>query len=347
MVESVVFGRSNFIGFPDDVVRKSTEFELTHDQPGFEDHENLFCFPGVDALYREDGTIVQSSRQWYFADDMKYPAPAYRKRKFDSKAKMHMPPPREFHVETRGAVFLGNLIPHWGHFLYDSLARLWAISSGSVDPSRDIVLFTSKWPRIPFAEPILSSIGIPPDCMNAPARPTLFKNVRIYLPSVNDMFRISAFHGEIHRHIAAVMQTTRRFDRPVFISRAGLDRSLKTFANEEIIEKAAAKHGYEIIHPEALPIGDQIALFATCPYILGSVGSAFHSILFEPQMGERVRVMLCPVNSGRRFPMVDAVCRGHTSLYLNVAPAVMERNQVVPIDVDKTFEYLNSLPCGW
>lgn len=347
MVESVVFGRSNFIGFPGDVVQKATEFELTHARPGFEDHENLFCFPGADALYREDGTIVQSSRQWYFAEGMKYPVPTHRKNKFDAKSQMHKVPTPGYDIETREVAFIGNIIPHWGHFLYDSLARLWALSSGCVDFGRDLVLFTSKWPRIPFAEPILSSIGIPPDRMNAPARPTMFKKVRIYLPSVNDMFRISTFHGEIHRYIATAMQTNRRFDRPVFISRSGLDRSLKTFANEEIIEKLAVERGYEVIRPETLPVGDQIALFSTCPYILGSVGSAFHSILFEPQIGERIRVMLCPVNSGRRFPMVDAVSTGHTSFYLNVMPPTGERNQIVPINVDQAFEYLNNLPCGW
>ena len=49
---------------------------------------------------------------------------------------------------------------------------------------------------------------------------------------------------------------------------------------EEIIEARMAQAGAEIVHPQDLSLKDQIRLFARAKTVVGTVGSAFHTILF-------------------------------------------------------------------
>jgi len=331
MLQHKFYERSNFIGFP----RVGPPvFSVSEGTPGITGYEDLVYLPSANALYRLDGSIVPESRRIHFDDAMVFVKQSdVFKNKIEGIYPSKAVIPAELLIEERPVVLLGNSTMHFGHFLLEGLARMWAVLSGDVDLREEIALFTNSTPQASFASQFFEPLGV----RNAlyPTAPTLYRRVRVVSPSINHVFNISRVLPEVHREISSrVVMSDRRFDRPVFISRAGVANGIHTFHGEDVLEAEFVANGFEAIRPETLSIPDQIALFARCSLIVGSVGSAFHNIVFEPEDGNHVRIMMTPANLGHRFPMVDAVCHGHQSWYLNVMPAVTKRGQQVSIDVD-------------
>jgi capsular polysaccharide biosynthesis protein len=331
MLQHNFYERSHFLGFPP---VGPPIFSVSEGKPGITEYEDLVYLPSANALYRLDGSIVPESRRMHFDDAMvSVKQSDASKNKIEGFYPSKATIPSELLIEERPVVLLGNSTMHFGHFLLEGLARMWAVLSGDVDPKTELALFTNSTPQAPFASQIFEPLGV----RNAlyPTAPTLYRRVRVVSPSINHVFNINSCLPEVHREIAGrVIMSNRRFDRPVFISRAGVANGIHVFHGEDVLEAEFVANGFEAIRPETLSIPDQIALFARCSLIVGSVGSAFHNIVFEPDAGNHVRVMMTPANLGHRFPMVDAVCRGHQSWYLNVMPAATKRGQQVAIDVE-------------
>lgn len=344
MSEIAEIGGHRFIGFPGNELRKATFFQTASGSPGIEEHSNLFCFPNISALYQSDGSLVPSSRLHHFDDTM---APAVLVENASQKLARYYPSaqeiPKEYAIEDRPVVLMGSTMQHWGHFLFDGLARMWAILSGDVDPQKDNLLFMNRGPQHAFADQMLAVLGIKTEQMVIPSSVTLFRNVKIVLPSVNYRFRIFQDYADVHRTVATRLRSARDFSRPAFISRVGIQNGIHNFLGEDILEQHFVARGCEVIRPETLSVADQVALFSTCPVVIGSIGSAFHSILFEPTDSEFLRVMFSPENLGGRFPMVDAVTSGHQSWYLNVMPKITGRNQPATIDAERALAYLGQL----
>jgi capsular polysaccharide biosynthesis protein len=335
------YKRSNFVGFP--TVRPPV-FSVSEGSPGITEHEDLVYIPTVNALYRLDGTIIPESRRIHFDQSMVAvkTSETFRK-KMEGVYPSRVRVPKDLAIEDRPVVLLGNNTAHFGHFLLEGLARMWPILSGEVHPRNETILVTNSTPQASFAGKFFEPLGVLFADILSPSVPTLYRRVRVVAPSINHIFNINRQFAEVHRELAARMMSNRRFERPVFISRAGVANGIHVFHGEDVLEAEFVAKGFEAIRPETLSFPDQLSLFAKCPLIVGSIGSAFHSILFEPEHRNTVRVMMSPENVGHRFPMVDAVCRGHQSWYLNVMPAVTKRGQQVSINVDAAREMLRSI----
>jgi len=101
-----------------------------------------------------------------------------------------------------------------------------------------------------------------------------------------------------------------RHDR-VYLSRSGVDA--RRLDVEKEVEALFARYGFEIVHPEAIEIEDQIALMAGARMLAGLGGSAMHNAVFAPpdcpvlivqprMMSVAMDVGLC--ESGRRLGYV-------------------------------------------
>lgn len=339
--------RSKFIGFDRRDFVKCTSFDVVPGPPGFEEHHNLFSFPNSASLYREDGSVLESSRFWYIENYMLLEKEFIAaKIKFERYLPSSMPIPKDYDIEERPVVFMGSTVAHYGHFIYDGLARMWPLISGDVDPHKDHLIMAQKGPLPIFAEQMLSTIDASKITLTSPWKPTLYRNVRIVLPSVNYISRIFQDYAAVHTKIAERLRSKKIFDRPVFLSRSGLNNNITSIKNEDKIEDIFAEKGFHIVRPERLTISDQIALFSTCPLIVGSIGSAFHNILFEPPEGDRIRVVLANSNPGKRFAAVDSIKLGHKAWYLNVMPkrSHTTRDESLSIDVEQTKAYFKELP---
>lgn len=87
----------------------------------------------------------------------------------------------------------------------------------------------------------------------------------------------------------------------VYISRSRVAR--RGLVNEPAVEDLFREKGFTIVHPQELPIEDQICIFANARFLASAGGSAAHNALFAPQQA-RVLIQLGQLACECRHPSV-------------------------------------------
>lgn len=175
----------------------------------------------------------------------------------------------------------GTLFFHFGHFLTESLSRLWAVA----DSGAQSILFTPKSLRgrqppglTGWQAEILDRLGIRlPVCI-------------LYEPlEVEDLVVPAQGFGlgPLSQGSPAFRAFARRL-RPadagrvmpegakVYLSRSRLPRKTGSILGEARLEQALADQGFTIFHPQDHPIDDQLRVFSAARHLVGPEGSAFH-----------------------------------------------------------------------
>ncbi len=192
--------------------------------------------------------------------------------------------------EAGQCVMLGGPgLPVYGHWLVDFLPKLFVLGVSGYDIDKLRYLLPADTPRFAFA--LLALVGIPgeqivlydpvfdavqPDELLIPT--LLRTNSRTTPPfAAAASFlarRIEARHGPF----LGASSTLR-----LFISRERSGRALRTLINRERIEQLASEAGFAIVHPEQLPLLEQVRLFQGATHIIGEYGSALHATIFSPR----------------------------------------------------------------
>lgn len=189
-------------------------------------------------------------------------------------------------VETlEKAIFAGPLFAAYGHFLLESLARLWAAPSYSDDP-----IVSSVQPAdpasalLPWMQEILAILGLsnPIKLIN---QPIAVRNLIVPAPGYEIQYRF----GHTHSEFLARVPWAPEIGNKLWLSRAGVEEQYGTGRNE--LEDALISDGWKIIKPETMSINAQMEAFACAERIAGEQGSALHSlILMQPAKGLRIDV---------------------------------------------------------
>ncbi len=72
-----------------------------------------------------------------------------------------------------------------------------------------------------------------------------------------------------------------RSQRRLYFSRSRLRICLRRSVNEEALEAHLSEQGFEVIHPQELPLQQVVALVNEAALIAGPMGSAMHNVLFR------------------------------------------------------------------
>lgn len=175
----------------------------------------------------------------------------------------------------------GTLFFHFGHFLTESLSRLWA----AADSGAQSILFTPKSLRgrrpaelAGWQAEILDRLGI-----RLPVR-ILYDPVEVedlVVPAQGfGLGRLSegspAFRAFARGLRPADTEGAMPDGARVYLSRSRLPRKSGSILGEARLERALADQGFAIFHPQDHPIGDQLRVFAGARHLLGPEGSAFH-----------------------------------------------------------------------
>jgi hypothetical protein len=180
-------------------------------------------------------------------------------------------------------VYLGWLQPHhYGHFLLESLARLWFLRE--IDPAIRVVFHQYSVPPQGPTRRILELMGIPDERLLIPRVRTRFR--RIVIPEVLYELSLTAHERfvEPFREIAECIvgaSPTRPSTQPVYLSRRQLPKGRREVFGESELEEVLRENGFRIAYPEQMPIDEQILLFNEHSDIFAAVGSAAHAILFS------------------------------------------------------------------
>lgn len=168
------------------------------------------------------------------------------------------------------AIFGGYMIDQYGHFLLESLTRLWFAAETSLP-----IVWASGVRLNAYQREILVRLGIHPDRMLFLKRPTRFR--RLIIPRPGYIIQ-KGFH-ERHARFLSCGQAYEKSGANVYLSRRVFQSQIATFDGERELEDMLRKEGWNILRPEALSIEQQIEVFSSSRCVAGVEGSAFHTAI--------------------------------------------------------------------
>jgi len=235
----------------------------------------------ASGVFRQDGSFVEASRTLL------------------SRGRLTDPPPCPDPVRARRLpgryVFAGPARDHFGHFVLESLGRLWAVPGQ--DPAPDGLLFLprdadlSLGPLVCQHGALLEALcpGLP---VLATTEPLVVDTLLVPGQAFGHQDRITGT-PEFRRFLRNRLESAFAADGPdrLYVSRSGLRGVEKLVDGEARIEKLMRRAGYTIFHPERHDIATQIAHYRAARVLVGPDGSAFHLAACVVAPGTRVALI--------------------------------------------------------
>lgn len=189
-------------------------------------------------------------------------------------------------------LFAGIGRHHFGHFLVETLIRLWAVRP--YQDELDGIVIVPKHGMdfsVVLKRRYGSFLGLLTDRLpvHLASFPTRFETLLLPSPGFGPLGWVAGteiFRDEVRARVAKAIEP----DGPekLYISRALLGKEEKRVHDEEKIEAILENAGYTIFHPERYSIEEQLACYMTAKTIIGGDGSAFHLAPFGMREGTKV-----------------------------------------------------------
>lgn len=189
-------------------------------------------------------------------------------------------------------LFGGFFINHWGHFLVETLARLWYLYQDSAEKIEKVV-FVSENPdfaglhgnmkqffELAGLSDIIEVVTSDVSCD------------RLIVPEMAlSHWHTSQEYGAIFNSLirkvlssATECEGTGRVEnKKVFLTRSKLKNATRKEINIECVDKFFQNNGYTIISPEKLMLKDLVIMMSDASEIVSINGTLAHNVLFAPQ----------------------------------------------------------------
>ena len=178
----------------------------------------------------------------------------------------------------------GCLFSHFGHFIWESLSRLYAIRKckGNLP-----ILFISPNKLFNYHTIFFKTIGINND-IKIIYKPTSVEHI-IYSEEGSSLKHLLITDEQIDA-LGYFQHKKNSTAENIWVSRSLLNNRQAKVTNELYIEDELKKNGFRIIHPEKLHIHEQINLLGNSNIVAGFDGSAWFSLLFSKNINSKVFV---------------------------------------------------------
>lgn len=211
-------------------------------------------------LFDQAGSIVKSSLLWRNYGQISFP--------FEIG---------DLPIETsdKQPIYCGPLYDHFGHFLLESLSRLWITElypnrplAWSYDQNKVEAAYSS------WQKEVLGLLGISAEAIfvNNPMR---FSEV--LLPQSGYRIR-DYFHPEHAKFLAKARLRNSDASQKIWLSRSEFNNNQGT-VTIKIFESQLEELGWKVLHPETLSISEQLDALSKACHIAGEEGSAFHLLI--------------------------------------------------------------------
>lgn len=220
-------------------------------------------------------------------------------------------------------LFLGYFSHHYGHFLIETLSRLWA----SQDREYDGYLFLDfVLPRdnpetlTPLSHHVFRALNIDAAKVHIVLEPTLVEQLDV--PQ-----RALAIATNAHKDAGDLFQKISHFYRKseyqapskkVYLSRSQLNKRKRKVLNEVAIEKAFEQAGFDIVHVQTMTWPEQVDLYSQCAVLAGLEGSGLHNSVFMPPGGTVIN--LCSMRAPNRIKPTQLICDQVAGLHSKFVP---------------------------
>jgi hypothetical protein len=180
---------------------------------------------------------------------------------------------------TGQTLYLGVCHNHYGHFLTETLSRLWFLEPGGARRFDHVLIFPPADELPGFVREVFAWLGIA-DQLLLLHKPTVLTQVWVPEPAVQ-------LPSHVHRQVArlprlfAPQQNEPQTCQPLFISRSGLPLTghARVVIGERAVEAALERSGARIFHPQRHSVAEQVHAFRRHRVIVSFAGTALHTML--------------------------------------------------------------------
>ncbi|WP_020399107.1 glycosyltransferase family 61 protein [Kordiimonas gwangyangensis] len=181
-------------------------------------------------------------------------------------------------------IFAGYLFPHYGHFLLESLSRLWYIKENPDLP----ILWLGVHNQGEFnamQRELFDLLGVK-NPMHIITEQTSVEE--LFVP--HDGYIIHTRYTEPQTKALKVRGACAPVKgKKVWLSRTKLDKGI--VFNEPEFERILELNGWTLYHPQEHSIREQVDMLADAEHIAGIEGSALHTLVLIPEFQGRVTIM--------------------------------------------------------
>ncbi|MBC2835228.1 glycosyltransferase family 61 protein [Paragemmobacter straminiformis] len=194
-------------------------------------------------------------------------------------------------------LFAGHFRGHFGHFMVESTARLWALDH--LDGKIDSILYLpyrgatgANLRAMDGMDAFFRLLGVEVPVV---AHPTALRVERLVLPELgfgwNERYAGSpAYRAFMQGRLRGAVRA--EGGERLYISRARLNAQRGGILGETVIEENLARAGYEVFHPEKHSLEVQIARYRAARRIVALDGSALHLAAYVAEPGTEVAMVL-------------------------------------------------------
>jgi capsular polysaccharide biosynthesis protein len=223
------------------------------------------------ALYDERGQLVFDSLRNSSYADVRHVAPSYIF-------------PHEYADVPlfRGKYFYcGHFHGHFGHFLIETLPELYRARTLMTGGKYLFHPFEWQSARVnltfSYVQEALSLLGISPDELSFVEHDCVVEAVEVHPRRVVPNHSMDDSCVDVYRFMAGRVEAARGCGEKIFMSRSRIPDSR---GNEPAFDAQMQQLGYTVIHPEELPLREQIAVVKSARTLAGFDGSALHLSVF-------------------------------------------------------------------
>lgn len=219
----------------------------------------------------------------------------------------------------------GVLLNHFGHFMTESVGRLWALDAvkGQVDglvfvskregQEEDAVVDLRGFNQLFFE---LAQVDVPIRILTRPTQVEMLEVPGQGFGIGPMAAGTAAFRDFMVRRFAQDVAPTG--GPRLYVSRSGLSAQKGGILREERLEELLAAQGYEIYHPQRHPMRDQIARYKGAKQIVALDGSALHLVAMTGMRDQRVAMIK------RRDSHASDSITVHLRSFLGMEPDVID-----------------------
>lgn len=195
----------------------------------------------------------------------------------------YQPDIKDATVHVKKGIYGGIINPHYGHFLLETLSRSWYLITNSVDD----IYFHGNNNLQGWQQELFEAMSIK-NRIYFITEVTKFDQLIVPEPGVVLKTYFNKAQAEALTLIgqkiigSADLYSSKKF----WISRSSLDTG--RIAGESEFEQELQKEGFKVVHPEKLPLREQIQIFEGKNVIAGFTSSALHTMVFAQNQGAKI-----------------------------------------------------------
>jgi hypothetical protein len=225
------------------------------------------------------------------------------------------------HVCDQEVLWGGCVMSHYGHFLTESVSRLWPLLPGGQLEGLPVVCTMPA--KFPFVREWSEAFGV--RTVGLPEQGVVRFN-RMFVPE--PAWRLNAWITpeirDIHLHARRGLDVPASSRMGVlWLSRSGLNREQLAY-DETLLEWILGNH-VTIIEPETMTLVEQVSAIEASDAVAGLIGSAFHTILMAAELPDCL--LLCPGEVQAAFVAQDSLLRTNATFVHSLAIAEILRRR--------------------